>query len=56
LPSDTLRALPRLLGDASTELVTELGRLDEKLLMVLESGRLVPDSVWAMLKTGGQNA
>jgi purine-binding chemotaxis protein CheW len=56
LPPDMLRALPRLLGDTSAELVTEIGRLDEKLLMVLESGRLVPDSVWAMLKIRGQSA
>jgi purine-binding chemotaxis protein CheW len=56
VPSDTLRALPRLLGDASAELVTEIGRLDEKLFLVLESGRLVPDSVWAALCRGGTGA
>jgi purine-binding chemotaxis protein CheW len=56
LPSDTLRALPPLLGDASRELIAEIGRLDEKLLMVLESGRLVPDSVWAALESGGKRA
>lgn len=51
--ADTLQALPRLLGDASADIVTEIGRLDEQLLFVLESGRLVPDEVWSALESGG---
>lgn len=54
LGTDTLRALPPLLGDASAEIVTGIGRLDQKLLLVLESGRLVPESVWAELDGGGR--
>lgn len=56
VPRETLAALPRLLGDASAEVVTEIGRLDEKLLLVLESGRLVPESVWAAAHERGAPA
>jgi len=54
--TNTLRTLPPLLGDASAEIVSQMGRLDEKLLLVLESGRLVPDSVWTALDGGGRPA
>lgn len=50
--SEQLRSLPPLLGEASAELVAQIGRLDERLLLVLESGRLVPDSVWTAMGGG----
>lgn len=53
VPADGLQSLPRLLGEASAEVVAEIGRLDEKLLLVLQSGRLVPDEVWAAVGSGG---
>jgi purine-binding chemotaxis protein CheW len=52
IPAGTLQALPRLLGDASAEVVIEIGRLDERLLLVLEAGRMVPASVWAAMAEG----
>jgi purine-binding chemotaxis protein CheW len=54
--ADTLQSLPRLLGEASAEIVTQIGRLDEKLLLVLESARLVPDEVWTALDGRGRPA
>lgn len=46
LPRASLRELPPLLRDASNELLQSVGTLDATLLVVLQSGRLVPDSVW----------
>jgi purine-binding chemotaxis protein CheW len=56
VPAETLQTLPRLLGDASAEVVTEIGRLDERLLLVLEAGRMVPASVWAAMGHGERPA
>jgi len=53
---DALQALPPLLGEASAEIVTAIGRLDEKLLLVLEGGRLLPEAVWKALDEGGAPA
>jgi purine-binding chemotaxis protein CheW len=56
IPPDTLQSLPRLLGEASAALVTEIGRLDEKLLLVLEAVRLVPAPVWTAMQSEGRTA
>lgn len=56
IPDGTLRSLPPLLGEASAEVVREIGRLDEQLLLVLEGGRIVPEAVWAALESGGRPA
>jgi purine-binding chemotaxis protein CheW len=46
---ESLARLPPLLRDAAGEAVSAVGALDAELLMVLESARLVPDSVWQAL-------
>jgi purine-binding chemotaxis protein CheW len=46
VPTASLPELPPLLRDASNDLVQSVGTLDATLLVVLQSGRLVPDSVW----------
>jgi purine-binding chemotaxis protein CheW len=53
LPAETLSKLPPLLGAESGELVSLIGALDAKLLLVLEAARLVPDSVWSAIKASG---
>lgn len=45
-----LHELPPLLREASADLVTAIGTLDSELFLLLRSARLVPESVWAMLK------
>lgn len=46
-PADPARTkdLPPLLRDASGEAIAAIGTLDAELLLVLQSGRLVPESV-----------
>jgi purine-binding chemotaxis protein CheW len=51
----TLRAgmlanIPPLLREAGADLVSVIGALDAKLLLVLAAARLVPDSVWNAIK------
>ncbi len=43
MPSE---ALPPLLQDAASELVAQLGQLDERLLTILKTGALVPSHTW----------
>lgn len=45
-----LSDLPRLLAAASEQVVSAIGTLDAELLMVLESGKLVPEIVWAAIE------
>lgn len=49
LPANTRHALPPLLRDAGSDRVSELGLLDEDLLLVLQGGRLLSDDEWASL-------
>ena len=56
LPADGRHALPPLLGDVSRDLLSELGLLDESLLLVLQGGRLLSDDVWAGLAARGSAA
>lgn len=51
LPAGMLASIPPLLQDADAALVSLIGALDTKLLLVLEAARLVPDSVWTAIKT-----
>ena len=46
-PADRSRIkdLPPLLRDATGEVIAAVGTLDAELLLVLQSGRLVPESV-----------
>jgi purine-binding chemotaxis protein CheW len=46
LPAGMLANIQPLLGEAGADLVSVIGALDAKLLLVLEAARLVPDSVW----------
>jgi purine-binding chemotaxis protein CheW len=46
LPAEMLANIPPLLGEAGAALVAVIGALDAQLLLVLQTARLVPDSVW----------
>jgi purine-binding chemotaxis protein CheW len=53
LAPESLGALPPLLGDASSDVVSAIGTLDTELLVVLRATRAVPESVWRSLEAGG---
>lgn len=42
--------LPPLLRSASADLVSAVGMLDRELLLVLQTARIVPDSVWQSMQ------
>jgi purine-binding chemotaxis protein CheW len=50
LPAAMLANIPPLLGEAGAALVAVIGALDAQLLLVLQTARLVPDSVWNAIK------
>jgi len=50
IPANSMAGLPPLLGEASSEVVSALRILDNELLYLLNSARMVPDSLWATLK------
>jgi purine-binding chemotaxis protein CheW len=52
LPAASLHELPPLLRDAGTDTVAAIGTLDAQLLMVLNSARLIPETVWLALERG----
>ena len=56
LAAPSLSALPSLLGEASAEFVSRVGTLDTRLLVMLESGRVLPESTWSSLRIGGAAA
>jgi purine-binding chemotaxis protein CheW len=49
LDSAQLGALPPLLHDINSELISSFGTLDAQLLLVLRAAHIVPDAVWASL-------
>lgn len=51
-----LSALPPLLGEASAEFVSRVGALDARVLVMLESSRILPEAVRASLVMGGKQA
>ena len=53
IPADSLQALPPLLGDSCSELITAIGAIDAELLLVLRTARAVPESIWAALELEG---
>lgn len=55
LSESALRELPPLLGGASAEAVSAVGTLDGQLLFVLSTARIVPESVWAVLDSHGDD-
>jgi purine-binding chemotaxis protein CheW len=56
LPAETLSNIPPLLRGGDAELVSAIGALDAKLLLVLEAARLVPDALWSAMKANGAPA
>jgi purine-binding chemotaxis protein CheW len=53
IPTGSLQDLPPLLRDASIDAIAKIGSLDAELLVVLRSGRLVPEAVWNALESDG---
>jgi purine-binding chemotaxis protein CheW len=49
LDATSLGGLPPLLRSARADLVSAIGSLDSALLLVLEGGRILPDSGWSEL-------
>ena len=52
IPPDSLGALPLLFQNTSLDVISAIGTLDADLLLVLESARLVPEELWAVLEAG----
>jgi len=50
LASLSLQDLPPLLRSANADLVSAVGMLDNELLLVLQTARIVPESVWRTLQ------
>ena len=55
LAAGILAEIPPLL-ERGGELVSAIGALDAKLLVVLEAAHLVPESVWSEIKAAGASA
>jgi purine-binding chemotaxis protein CheW len=53
LPAATLHSLPPLLHDASADVVSAVGTLDQEFLVVLQATRFVLESQWQLLDNGG---
>ena len=56
IPTGSLHDLPPLLHSANADAIATIGTLDAKLLVVLRSGRLVPETVWDALEADGASA
>jgi chemotaxis signal transduction protein len=56
LAAETLSTMPPLLLGGDAQLVSVIGALDAKLLLVLEAARMVPDSVWSAIKGPGDSS
>lgn len=50
-----LEGLPQLLTDASQTAVSAIGTLDQQLLVVLETARLVPEAAWSAIDARGSS-
>jgi purine-binding chemotaxis protein CheW len=48
----SLDVLPPMLRGAGLDAVSAIGRLDADLLLVLQSGRLIPEELWAGIDAG----
>ncbi|MBI3529211.1 MAG: chemotaxis protein CheW [Betaproteobacteria bacterium] len=53
IPVASLNEVPPLLHQVGDETVSAITRLDAELLLVLESARIVPESVWAAIDSRG---
>ena len=49
----TLGELPLLMREARADFVAAIGTLDARLLVVLESARIITESTWMLLRAGG---
>jgi purine-binding chemotaxis protein CheW len=56
LESSAVSELPPLLSGASAEVIAALGSLDARLLLVLETSRMLPDLGWVSPEAGGSRA
>lgn len=56
LPSQSIAGLPPLLGRATSEVVSAVSTLDSQLLVIIETGRVVPSSAWDALGAHGAQA
>jgi purine-binding chemotaxis protein CheW len=50
IPDDALDELPPLLDGAGGDVIDALGMLDSALLVLLQHGHLVPESVWTLVE------
>jgi len=56
VPSGVLLNIPPLLQEACASVVSVVGSLDARLLLVLEAARLVPQSTWSAMEVPGAAA
>ena len=56
LERSLLTELPPLLAGASTEVISAVGSLEARLLLILETSRMVPETSWASLEARGAPA
>ena len=56
IPPDAVDMLPPLFQSHGLDAFSAIGVLDANLLLVLQSTRLVPDDVWATIRSGGTAA
>lgn len=47
-----LQSLPPLLKEASADVINAIGTLDSQLLIVLNTGRIVPQELWQAIESG----
>jgi len=52
LTAVSLQDLPSLLRTANADMVAAVGTLDSELLLVLQTARMVPETVWQTLQAG----
>jgi purine-binding chemotaxis protein CheW len=53
LNAGILSETPPLLREAGSEIVSTIGALDARLLLVLEAARLVPAAIWNAIQASG---
>jgi purine-binding chemotaxis protein CheW len=51
LPPSSLHGLPYLMHDAAGDVISKIGTLDARLLVVLRTMRVVPEALWRSLDT-----
>ena len=56
IPDGSLQALPSLLENAASDVVSRIGALDDELLLVLSNVRVVPQDVWDTLEAASAAA